>query len=350
MHLQTDRLSLREFTPTDWKATLAYQTAPGYQRYSPEVGRTETDARAFIARFLKWQREEPRFRYQWAVTLLGDGALIGNCGIRKSEPDALDAEIGCELAPEFWGLGFAVELSRLLLRFGFTELGLHRIHASCVADNVASVRVLENVGMRQEGRIRQNVRIHDRWCDTILYGTLESEWKTRGSITAVDVIIRPAKPADRSWILPIAPRLHDFGPPPWRPVSVMDAAVTRAIEKALLVPVPGSIVFAAEDAASRPLGFINLETHTDYFTGEEHGHVSDLVVMATAEHRGVGKALMAAAEEWARGLGFRLLTLNVFGANHGARKLYDRLGYQNDTAKMVKVLDDGAAAQNAELS
>ncbi len=338
MLLQTDRLSLREFTEADWPATLAYQTTPEYPRFCPGVGRTETHARAFVARFLEWQREEPRFRFQWAVTLKGHDALIGNCGIRKGDPAALDAEIGCELAPEFWGQGFATELSRLLLRFGFAELGLHRIHANCISGHVASARVVEVLGMRQEGRLRENVRIHGLWRDTLLYGILESEWKARDSIAPLSVIIRRAMPADRSWILPIAPRLHDFGPPPWRGRPVMDTAVTTAIEQALIAPQPGSTVFAAEDGAGRPLGFVHLETKTDYFTVEEHGHVSDLVVVQTAEHRGVGRALMAAAEEWARGRGFRLLTLNVFEANHAARKLYDRLGYQPDTTKLVKVL------------
>ncbi|MBC7790294.1 MAG: GNAT family N-acetyltransferase [Anaerolineae bacterium] len=152
------------------------------------------------------------------------------------------------------------------------------------------------------------------------------------------ISIRPAKPADRSWILPIAPRLHHFGPPPWRPLPVMDEAVTAAIDHVLVAQPSGSTVLVAEDDAGRPLGFIHVETHKDYFTKEEHGHVSDLVVASTAEHRGVGRALMTAAEDWARGLGFRLLTLNVFDGNHGARKLYDRLGYQPDTLKMVKVI------------
>ncbi|MDQ3516834.1 MAG: GNAT family N-acetyltransferase [Gemmatimonadota bacterium] len=158
-------------------------------------------------------------------------------------------------------------------------------------------------------------------------------------MTSPNVNIRPAKPSDRSWILPLAPRLHLFGPPPWRPLPAMDAAVTAAIEKGVVAPPAGSAVLVAEDAEGQPLGFIHLETKTDYFTEEEHGHVSDLVVASSAEHRGVGRALMAAAEEWARGLGFRLLTLNVFDTNHGARKLYDRLGYQPDTMKMVKVLE-----------
>ena len=71
-----------------------------------------------------------------------------------------------------------------------------------------------------------------------------------------------------------------------------------------------------------------------------HGHVSDVVTAAGAEGRGVGRALMAAAEEWSRSLGHRLLTLNVFDGNARARRLYAALGYAPDTMRMVKVLRD----------
>jgi ribosomal protein S18 acetylase RimI-like enzyme len=94
-----------------------------------------------------------------------------------------------------------------------------------------------------------------------------------------------------------------------------------------------------EDPQSgRPLGFAHVKTFNDYFTEEPHGHVSDLVVAAGAEGRGAGSALMAAAEDWSRARGYRLLTLNVFDDNRRARSLYDRLGYRPDTMRMVKVL------------
>jgi GNAT superfamily N-acetyltransferase len=136
-------------------------------------------------------------------------------------------------------------------------------------------------------------------------------------------------------------RLHDFGPPPFRPRSQMDQAVAADIEGSLGSPDPSAAVFVAEDAASgRPLGFAHVKTFSDYFTSEPHGHVSDLVVAAGAEGRGVGSALMAAAEDWSRARGHRLLSLNVFDENRRARKLYDRLGYRPDTLRMVKVLKE----------
>lgn len=118
----------------------------------------------------------------------------------------------------------------------------------------------------------------------------------------------------------------------------MDRAVAEAIGRAIETPDPDWAVFVAEDDGGRPRGFVHVHTATDYFTGEVYGHVSDLVVASEGEGRGVGRALMAAAEDWSVALGHRLLALNVFGDNHRARGLYERLGYRPDTTKMVKVL------------
>ncbi|HEY1250107.1 MAG TPA: GNAT family N-acetyltransferase [Thermoanaerobaculia bacterium] len=151
--------------------------------------------------------------------------------------------------------------------------------------------------------------------------------------------IRPATAADAAWILPMSSRLHDFGPPPFRPRDQMDRAVAADIGASLGSPDADVAVLVAEDEASgRPLGFAHVKTFHDYFTAEPHGHVSDLVVAEGAEGRGAGSALLAAAEDWSRARGHRLLTLNVFDANHRARRLYDRVGYLPDTIRMVKVL------------
>lgn len=150
--------------------------------------------------------------------------------------------------------------------------------------------------------------------------------------------ISPATIDDAAWILPLSSRLHDFGPPSWRPRDEMDAAVAAAIEVALREPEEGQVVLAARSGDGERLGFIHVHSAVDYFTHETHSHVSDLAITREAEGRGVGRALMTAAESWASSRGHRLLTLNVFDANHRARRLYDRLGYTPDTTKLVKVL------------
>ncbi|MDQ2869332.1 MAG: GNAT family N-acetyltransferase [Acidobacteriota bacterium] len=152
------------------------------------------------------------------------------------------------------------------------------------------------------------------------------------------VTIRPATSEDRAWILPLSSRLHDFGPPPFRPRERMDAAVAGWIGQAFESPGDDRIVLVAEDEHRRPVGFIYVHEAADFFTGETHGHVSDVVVAEGAEGGGVGRMLMAAGEEWSRARGHRLLTLNVFEKNVRARTLYEILGFESDTSKMVKVL------------
>ena len=150
--------------------------------------------------------------------------------------------------------------------------------------------------------------------------------------------MRPATVDDRAWLLPLSARLHDFGPPPWRPREQMDAAVASWIDQALTSGGADAMVLVAEDEERRPLGFIHVHTAEDFFTGETHGHVSDIVVVPGAEGAGVGRALMAEGEEWSRARRHRLLTLAVFEKNLRARALYERLGFSTDTSKMLKVL------------
>ncbi len=154
----------------------------------------------------------------------------------------------------------------------------------------------------------------------------------------MSISIRPATPADAGWLVPMAPRLHDFGPPPWRERAVMDRAVQTVMTEALAHSGPEVSVLVAEDETGTPLGFLHAHEAIDFFTKERHGHVSDLVVASGAEGRGVGTLLMAAGEAWSRSRGHRLLTLNVFEKNDRARELYDRLGFAPEWSKRLKVL------------
>ncbi len=179
MDIITERLRLREFVADDWRAVLAYQSDPRYQRFYELTEQTEQGARDFVAMFLAQQQAQPRIKFQLAVTLKATGDLIGNCGVRLKAAGAHEADLGYELNPEFWGHGYASEAARAMVEYGFTKLGVHRIWSWCIADNVASARVLEKLGMRQEGRLRENEFFKGRWWDTLVYAILEPEWRTR---------------------------------------------------------------------------------------------------------------------------------------------------------------------------
>ena len=177
MNLTTGRLVLREFVADDWRAVRAYQSDPRYLRFYAWEERNEADVRAFVAMFIGFQQETPRRMFQLAITLPETGELIGNCGIRVRDPAAGVADIGYELDPRFWGRGYATEAARAMLAYGFGSLGLHRITAECLAENTASAHVLEKIGMRREGHLRENIWMKGRRWDTLLYAILEYEYR-----------------------------------------------------------------------------------------------------------------------------------------------------------------------------
>ncbi|MEX0873927.1 MAG: GNAT family protein [Actinomycetota bacterium] len=177
MQIETDRLILRELRFDDWPSVLEYQSDPRYLEYYEWTERTPEAVQDFVRMLADLRREHPRTKYQLAIVPRPRGPVIGNCGIRMASPEAREADIGYELAPDYWGQGLATEAVRAMVNFGFTELGVHRIWSWCLADNVRSVRVLEKLGMKLEGRKRENEFFKGRWWDTLLYGILEDEWR-----------------------------------------------------------------------------------------------------------------------------------------------------------------------------
>jgi ribosomal protein S18 acetylase RimI-like enzyme len=161
--------------------------------------------------------------------------------------------------------------------------------------------------------------------------------------TGPTVQIRPARADDLPTLSSLTVRLAEFPIPMWRTGAQVIDAERTAVTRALTAGSPDAPILVAEDTAGRVLGFAYLETHQDYFTGLFHAHVSILVVAGTAEGRGVGRALLSAAEAWARERGDPFITLNVFAQNVRARALYERLGYGAETLRYVKPLDSADA-------
>lgn len=165
----------------DWHEVLAYQSDPRYLEYYPWSERSVEDAQEFVRRKIQLQKQKPRIKFQLAMILKDKGKLIGNCGIRMNSPESLQADIGYELSPDYWGQGYATEAARAVVEFGFTKLKVHRIWANCVADNTRSRRVLEKLGMHQEERLRENEFYKGRWWDTLIYAILEDEWRVENT-------------------------------------------------------------------------------------------------------------------------------------------------------------------------
>ncbi len=179
MEIATARLLLREFVADDWRALFAYQNDPGYLQTIGRYPQTDSQAQEFMRLWLANQAETPRRKFQLAITLPESGELIGNCGVRRVTHNEWEADLGYELDIRYWERGFATEAAAAMLDFGFNELRVHRISATCNAGNTRSAHVLAKLGMQREGRVRETDYQHGRWWDSLMYGLLESEWRER---------------------------------------------------------------------------------------------------------------------------------------------------------------------------
>ncbi|MFN8594467.1 MAG: GNAT family protein [Thermomicrobiales bacterium] len=182
VRLTTERLILREFTEADWPALQAIESRPDVARYQSFEPRTAKESRDYVLTAVADADAEPRMTYDLAITLRDGGLLIGRCGLGLSDETSGEALLWYTLHPEQWGHGYGTEAARAIVDFAFRELGMHRVCADCDPANVGSWRVLEKIGMRREGHLRESVWIKGAWADSFIYAVLDREWLPRPAI------------------------------------------------------------------------------------------------------------------------------------------------------------------------
>ena len=150
--LETARLVFRPYEPDDREQIVALFTDPEVMKFVGEGVQTEVRAREGFTRLFT-QVYEPAAFDVWALVSKEGGKFVGHAELKPRRDElarAGDFEIIYVLRREFWGRGFATEVGRGLLEYGFGELRLPRVHATVDASNEASVRVLLKLGMRYE--------------------------------------------------------------------------------------------------------------------------------------------------------------------------------------------------------
>jgi RimJ/RimL family protein N-acetyltransferase len=179
--LASERLLLRSFQDSDLGPFLAYRNDPLVARYqSWALPYTREQGIAFIDEMKRATPGIPGEWYQIALELKATGEMIGDCVFFLLREDPRQAEIGYTLARSHQGRGYASEAICRLLDYLFGELCLHRVRANCDADNLASSRLLERVGMRREAHFVENFWFKGRWTSEYWYAILRREWLEMG--------------------------------------------------------------------------------------------------------------------------------------------------------------------------
>ncbi|UPK73420.1 GNAT family N-acetyltransferase [Nocardioidaceae bacterium SCSIO 66511] len=175
----TDRLLLRPVRDDDIEPMLGYHTDA---RVLEWLIKTEIEPGEFRKNRLA-SIDDPR---DYSVVAELDGRVIGDGSLEitdgmgqgnAAEAQGCQAMLGYILDPAFAGNGYATEIARELLVMAFDDLGLRRVTAGCFADNHASARILEKIGMRREEYGVKDSWHHEYgWIDGCSYAILREEW------------------------------------------------------------------------------------------------------------------------------------------------------------------------------
>ena len=173
--LTTDRLILRKMLVSDYKDMFDYSSRPETSRY---LLWTPHDSPKFSKRYLSYLQGQYRDEnfYDFALEDKATKKMIGTCGFTSFDLENNAAEVGYVLHPEYWGKGLAAEALKRLMRFGFTELRLHRLIAKIIDENEASKRVAEKCGFRHEATHKNSMMIKGEYRTICEYAILVSEY------------------------------------------------------------------------------------------------------------------------------------------------------------------------------
>ncbi len=178
LRLVGDRIILRDQVADDLDAMHRWLGDPETSRFLSWATRSKKETRLQLAEGIREQAKADRQKYYLTMVLKDEDTVIGDAGVEVKQrgPGGGEGEIGYFLIKDYWGHGYATEAARLVIDYGFAQLGLHRITATCLAANTASERVMQKCGMVKEGVLRRSDFRLGEWRDRLIYSILREEW------------------------------------------------------------------------------------------------------------------------------------------------------------------------------
>lgn len=169
--IHTERLLLRRITRNDEDDIFEYASNPEVARYmSWSAHRTIEDTRDFL-NYLD-DVESERLQIDRGIVLKETNKLVGTIAFVTLDFSLCIAELGYCLSNQYWGKGIIVEAANAMIQAAVKYLNIHRIEAECEIDNFKSERVMQKLGMQQEGVLRQRLPVHGVFTDAKLYAKI----------------------------------------------------------------------------------------------------------------------------------------------------------------------------------
>ncbi len=173
--INSGRICLRRLTAGDVDSLFSIFSDPEVMRYWSSTPLEDTKAAEKLLADID-DGFQKRVLFQWGIARRADDCVIGTCTLYHIDTDNRRGEIGYALGSEHWGRGYMREALTLLIDFCFGRLKLHRLEADVDPKNNSSIKILERLGFRKEGFLRERWLVGGEVHDSLIYGLLASDW------------------------------------------------------------------------------------------------------------------------------------------------------------------------------
>ena len=176
LELNTSRLLLRPLQLDHAEGLFSYRSDAEINKYQGWIPDDIEDVIDFIKNKVAKTFDEPETWFQFVIIDKEKNKLVGDLGVHFIDNDNTQAELGCTLDKQYHGKGFALEAMKVVIDNLFHKLNKHRIHASVDPRNISSVKLMENLGFREEAHFRESLFLNNEWVDDVIFAQLKSEW------------------------------------------------------------------------------------------------------------------------------------------------------------------------------
>jgi len=176
--LETPRLRLRALTEGDVPSLFTIYKDPEAMRYWSHPAMTDIGEAEALLQDIE-SHAGPQTLFEWGIARREDDLVIGTCTLHRIDRQHRRAELGYILHRDHWGQGLAGEALSALLNHAFGAMSLHRLEADIDPRNTSSIRSVERLGFRLEGRLRERYFLAGEIQDSLIYGILAPEWISR---------------------------------------------------------------------------------------------------------------------------------------------------------------------------
>jgi len=173
--IETERIILRKMSLNDAKDMFEYAQDSEVSKYTGWYTHNSIqDTKLFLQYTINNYKNN--HISNWGIVHKAEEKFIGTAGFIDWNIEHSRAEIGYTLSGKYWRKGYMTEVVNAIIYFGFTTMMLNRIEAKCVIENIASARVMEKVGMKYEGILRQCMFVKGKYRDLKIYSILKEEF------------------------------------------------------------------------------------------------------------------------------------------------------------------------------